>query len=164
MNLLRAVNVSLLKLAGWGTIFFMGIIAVVIPYEVFGRYVIKSMSVWSGEVSTFSLAWATMLGGAVGLRRGYQVAMTAVVDAVPPGLGRLLKGAGILFMLCFLAAMTWYGAVQTLVNFDQTSPAMGIPMGYPYACLPVGFFVMFMLTLEQALLFFGTKPPKETEA
>ena len=71
MNLLRAVNASLLKLAGWGTIFFMGIIAVVIPYEVFGRYVIKSMSVWSGEVSTFSLAWATMLGGAVGLRRGY---------------------------------------------------------------------------------------------
>ena len=90
--------------------------------------------------------------------------MTAVVDAVPPGLCRLLRGAGILFMLCFLAAMTWYGAVQTLVNFDQTSPAMGIPMGYPYACLPVGFFVMFMLTLEQALLFFGTKPPKETEA
>ena len=34
MNLLRAVNASLLKLAGWGTIFFMGIIAVVIPYEV----------------------------------------------------------------------------------------------------------------------------------
>lgn len=164
MNLLRAVNDSLLKLAGWGTIFFMGVIAVVIPYEVFGRYVLKSMSVWSGEVSTFSLAWATMLGGAVGLKRGYQVAMTAVIDAVPAGLGRLLKGAGILFMLCFLAAMTWYGGLQTLINFDQTSPAMGIRMGYPYACLPVGFFVMLMLTLEQALLFLGEKPPKEDAA
>lgn len=164
MGLLRAVNESLLKLAGWGTIFFMGVIAVVIPYEVFGRYVLKSMSVWSGEVSTFSLAWATMLGGAVGLKRGYQVSMTAVLDAVPPGLGRLLQGAGILFMLCFLAAMTWYGGLQTLINFDQTSPAMGIRMGYPYACLPIGFFVMLMLTLEQALLFLGAKPPKEDAA
>jgi TRAP-type C4-dicarboxylate transport system permease small subunit len=111
MSLLRAVNESLLKLAGWGTIFFMG-----------------------------------------------------VIDAVPSGLGRLLKGAGILFMLCFLATMTWYGGVQTLINFDQTSPAMGIRMGYPYACLPAGFFVMLMLTLEQALLFLGAKPPKEEAA
>jgi len=60
--------------------------------------------------------------------------------------------------------MTWYGGVQTRINFDQTSPAMGIPMGYPYACLPVGFFLMLMLTLEQALLFFGAKPPKEAAA
>ena len=158
MNLLRAVNDSLLKLAGWGTIFFMGVIAVVIPYEVFGRYVIKSMSIWSGEVSTFSLAWATMLGGAVGLRKGYQVAMTAVIDAVPAAVSRIIRGAGILFMLCFLSAMTWYGGVQTLINFDQTSPAMGIRMGYPYACLPAGFFVMLMLTVEQALVFFGAAP------
>ena len=158
MNLLRAVNDSLLKLAGWGTIFFMGVIAVVIPYEVFGRYVIKSMSIWSGEVSTFSLAWATMLGGAVGLRKGYQVAMTAVIDAVPAAVSRIIQGAGILFMLCFLSAMTWYGGVQTLINFDQTSPAMGIRMGYPYACLPAGFFVMLMLTVEQALVFFGAAP------
>jgi TRAP-type C4-dicarboxylate transport system permease small subunit len=160
MNLLRAVNESLLQLASWGTIFFMGVIAVVIPYEVFGRYVIKSMSIWSGEVSTFSLAWATMLGGAVGLRKGYQVAMTAVTDAVPPAVSRLLKGAGILFMLCFLAAMTWYGGMQTLINVEQTSPAMGIKMCFPYACLPIGFFIMLMLTVEQVLVFFGAAPSK----
>jgi TRAP-type C4-dicarboxylate transport system permease small subunit len=155
MNLLRAVNASLLTLAGWGTIFFMGVIAVVIPYEVFGRYVVKSMSIWSGEVSTFSLAWATMLGGAVGLRKGYQVAMTAVIEAVPAAVSRLITGVGILFMLCFLATMTYYGGVQTLINFDQTSPAMGIRMGYPYACIPIGFFIMLMLTVEQVLVFFG---------
>ena len=164
MGLLRAVNESLLKLAGWGTIFFMGVIAVVIPYEVFGRYVLKSMSVWSGEVSTFSLAWATMLGGAVGLKRGYQVSMTAVLDAVPPAISRALKGIGLIFMLVFLAAMTWYGGLQTLINFDQTSPAMGIRMGYPYACLPIGFFVMFMLTVEELLVFLGISVPKESAA
>ena len=160
MNVLRAVNESLLKLAGWGTIFFMGVIAVVIPYEVFGRYVIKSMSVWSGEVSTFSLAWATMLGGAVGLRKGYQVAMTAVLEAVPLSAARAIKGAGLLFMLSFLAVMTWFGGVQTLINFDQTSPAMGIRMGYPYACIPIGFFIMLMLTVEETLAFLGAKAPE----
>jgi len=164
MKFLRAANESLLKLAGWGTIFFMGVIAVVIPYEVFGRYVLKSMSIWSGEVSTFSLAWATMLGGAVGLKKGYQVSMTAVLDAVPPAAGRLLKGVGLLFMLVFLATMTWYGALQTLINFEQTSPAMGIKMGFPYACMPIGFFIMFMLTVEELLVFLGVSHPEESRA
>jgi len=161
MKALRGINELLLTVAGWGTIFFMGVISIVIPYEVFGRYVLKSMSVWSGEVSTFSLAWATMLGGAVGLRKGYQVAMTAVIDTLPPALGRAVKGAGLVFMLCFLAVMTWYAGLQTLVNFDQTSPAMGIRMGYPYACLPIGFFIMLMLTVEETLRFLGAAPAGE---
>ncbi len=164
MKALHNVNEMLLTLAGWGTIFFMGVIAIVIPYEVFGRYVIKSMSTWSGEVSTFSLAWASMLGGAVGLKRGYQVSMTAVLEAVPPSIGKVLKGAGFFCMLFFLATMTWYGSVQTLINFEQTSPAMGIKMCFPYACMPIGFFIMFMLTIEEVLVFLGVAAPKESEA
>jgi len=164
MKLLRAANELLLTVAGWGTIFFMGVIAIVIPYEVFGRYVLKSMSVWSGEVSTFSLAWATMLGGAVGLKKGYQVSMTAVLEAVPPSVSKALKGVGILCMLVFLATMTWYGGLQTLINFEQTSPAMGIKMCFPYACLPIGFFIMFMLTIEELMVFLGVLVPKESAA
>jgi TRAP-type transport system small permease protein len=164
MKALRNVNALLLTLAGWGTMFFMGVIAIVIPYEVFGRYVLKSMSVWSGEVSTFSLAWATMLGGAVGLKRGYQVSMTAVLEAVPSSVSKALKGIGLLFMLAFLAAMTWYGGMQTLINFEQTSPAMGIKMGFPYACMPIGFFIMFVLTVEEVLVFLGISVPKERAA
>jgi TRAP-type C4-dicarboxylate transport system permease small subunit len=155
MKALCNFNKMLLTVASWGTIFFMGVIAVVIPYEVFGRYVIKSMSVWSGEVSTYSLAWASMLGGAVGLKKGYQVSMTAVLESVSPSVGRILKGIGYVCMLFFLATMTWYGGVQTVINFEQTSPAMGIKMGYPYACIPAGFFIMFMLTVEEVLVFLG---------
>jgi TRAP-type C4-dicarboxylate transport system permease small subunit len=164
MNLLHKINESLLAVASWGTIFFMGVIAIVIPYEVFGRYVIKSMSVWSGEVSTFSLAWATMLGGAVGLKKGYQVSMTAMLELAPPSVVRLLKGVGYLCMLTFLATMTWYGGVQTIINFEQTSPAMGIKMGFPYACIPTGFFIMFMLTVEEVLAFLGASVPKGSAA
>jgi len=164
MKALHNINELLLTVAGWGTIFFMGVIAIVIPYEVFGRYVLKSMSVWSGEVSTYSLAWATMLGGAVGLKRGYQVSMTAVLEAVSPSIGKALKGAGLLCMLVFLAVMTSYAGLQTVINFEQTSPAMGIRMGFPYACMPIGFFIMFMLTIEELLVFLGVSNPKESAA
>jgi TRAP-type C4-dicarboxylate transport system permease small subunit len=41
---------------------------------------------------------------------------------------------------------------------------MGIKMGFPYACMPIGFFIMFMLTVEEVLVFLGMSVPKESAA
>ena len=155
MLLLQRFNEILVKVGSWGTILFMAVIAIVIPYEVIGRYVFQKMSIWSGEVSTYSLVWASMLGGAVGLKKGYMINMTSVVESVPPAVARVLKFISYLCTLFFFGAMFGYGLFQTLYNANQTSPAMSLVMSYPYAALPVGFFIMFFLTLEDFLLFLG---------
>lgn len=155
MGALRGFNALLVKVGSWGTILFMAVMGVVIPYEVIGRYVFQKMSIWSGEVSVYSLAWASMLGCAVGLKKGYQVSMTSVVEAVPPTVARILKWVAYLFTLFFFGAMFYYGLYQTIYNAKQTSPAIGLVMSIPYASLPAGFFIMFFLTLEQFLAFIG---------
>jgi len=164
MQLLQRINAVLLKVASWGTIFFMAVMAIVIPYEVFGRYVLAMMSTWSGEVATYSLVWATMLGAAVGLKKGYQVGMVAVLEHVPPVVARLLQGLGYLFMFFFLGLMIYYGTDQTIANAAQRSPAMQIPMCYPYAALPLGFFLMLLITLEDFLRFVRPGAGKGDEA
>jgi TRAP-type C4-dicarboxylate transport system permease small subunit len=153
MEALRGFNEFLIKIGSWGTILFLAVIAVVIPYEVVGRYVFQKMSIWSGEVSTYSLAWASMLGSAVGLKKGYQVSMTSVVESIPPALAKILKWAAYLFTLFFFGFLFYYGLYQTLYNARQTSPAIGLVMSIPYASLPAGFFIMFFLTLEEFLGF-----------
>ena len=155
MSSLQEFNRILEKVGSWGTILFMAVIAVVIPYEVIGRYVFRSMSTWSGEVSTYSLAWASMLGGAVGLKKGYQINMDSVVNAVPPDMARLLKLIAYLFTLFFFGALFYYGLYQTVYNARQFSPAMELVMSVPYAALPAGFFIMFFFSLEEFLLFLG---------
>ncbi len=153
MRALKTFNEFLVKIGGWGTILFMAVMAVVIPYEVIGRYVFQKMSIWSGEISTYSLAWASMLGSAVGLKKGYQVSMTSVVDSVPPAATKILKWGAYLFTLFFFGAMFYYGLYQTIYNVRQTSPAIGLVMSFPYASLPAGFFIMFFLTLEEFWAF-----------
>jgi TRAP-type C4-dicarboxylate transport system permease small subunit len=153
MDGLKGFNEFLVKIGSWGTIFFMAVMAVVIPYEVIGRYVFQKMSIWSGEVATYSLAWASMLGSAVGLKKGYQVRMTSVVEAVPPAAAKILKWGAYLFTLFFFGAMFYYGLYQTIYNAKQTSPAIGLVMSIPYASLPAGFLIMFFLTLEEFLGF-----------
>jgi TRAP-type C4-dicarboxylate transport system permease small subunit len=155
MQTLQRFNEILVKVGSWGTVLFMAVMAVVIPYEVVGRYVFQSMSIWSGEVSTYSLAWASMLGGAVGLKKGYQVNLNSVVESVPQDVARALKLAAYAFTLFFFGAMFYYGLYQTVYNASQFSPAMELVMSVPYAALPTGFFLMFFFTLEEFLEFMG---------
>ena len=51
--------------------------------------------------------------------------------------------------------MFGYGLFQTLYNWNQTSPAIGLIMSFPYAALPIGFFIMFSLTMEEFLESIG---------
>ncbi len=155
MRALQRFNEFLVTVGSWGTILFMVVIALVIPYEVIGRYVFQKMSMWSGEVSTYSLVWASMLGGAVGLKKGYMIRMTTVLESVPEKVVKFLKFLSYICALIFFGAMFGYGLFQTLYNVKQTSPAIGLVMSYPYAALPTGFFIMFFLTMEELLTFLG---------
>mgnify|MGYP000915586295 FL=1 len=155
MRALQRFNEFLVMVGSWGTILFMVVIALVIPYEVIGRYVFQKMSMWSGEVSTYSLVWASMLGGAVGLKKGYMIRMTTVLESVPEKVVKFLKFLSYICALIFFGTMFGYGLFQTLYNVKQTSPAIGLVMSYPYAALPTGFFIMFFLTMEELLTFLG---------
>jgi TRAP-type C4-dicarboxylate transport system permease small subunit len=161
MRALQRFNEFLVTAGSWGTILFMTAIAVVVPYEVIGRYVFEKMTIWSGEVSTYSLVWASMLGGAVGLKKGYMISMTAVMEALPPAMAKVLKWICYLCALFFFGSMFGYGVFQTLYNVNQTSPALGLVMSVPYAALPMGFFIMFFLTMEEFLVFIGLHPKGE---
>ncbi len=127
----------------------MAAIAVVIPYEVLGRYILGDTPAWSGEAATYSLVWLTMMGSAAGLRKGYQVSIDIASKRLPAGIARILRTAACCFLIVFFTIMAGYGFGQTWVNLRQTSPALGIPMALPYLALPAGFTVMLFVTLEE---------------
>jgi TRAP-type C4-dicarboxylate transport system permease small subunit len=101
--------------------------------------------------------------GARRAEKGYQVKHDSVVGSVPPGSAKALKLAPIFRLLFFFGAMFGYGLFQTIYNWNQTSPAIGLVMSIPYAALPVGFFIMFFLMLEEFLSFIGAGTKGEAE-
>jgi len=141
------------KIAGVLLVIFMGVIAIVIPVAVFTRYVLKIGLTWSDETSLFSLVWASMLGAAVGLRKGYHVGISYLIEKSPKFLSITLEAIAYLFILGFLIVLVIFSTKQTILNTRQISPAMRIPMAIPYAALPVGFAIMVLFTIEQILDF-----------
>lgn len=154
MGALSRLNAILIKVASGMTAAALAVIAVVVPYEVFGRYVLGDVPVWSGEAATFALVWASMMGSAVGLEKGYQVSLNLLKDRLPGTPSLIVTGCMYAVMLVFLGWMTWFGTNQTIVNMRQYSTAMGIPMSLPYLALPAGFMIMLLVTVEQCWTFF----------
>jgi TRAP-type C4-dicarboxylate transport system permease small subunit len=154
MGILTRINAALEKLAEVLTIVFLGGIAIVVPLEVFNRYITGNMFTWSTEFCQYSFVWASMMGAAAGLRKGGQVAITSLKDRLEKTSARAARGLQALvyvIMLLFLAVMTRYGIVQVVTNYTQLSSTMSIPMSYPYAALPLGFVIMFTVTLEMLI-------------
>ncbi len=149
--MLKKLNAVLVRIAELLTLLSIGAMAIVIPMEVFSRYVLSYMSTWSNEFSQYMLVSASMMGGAAGLKKGYQVGITSLIDSLGPASARILQGVIYGLMLVFCAIMAYYGAVQTIANVPQTSSSMGISMSIPYASLPLGFGIMFFVTLEQLI-------------
>jgi len=157
MPVFSRLNDVLIKAASGMTAAAMAVIAVVIPYEVFGRYVLGVMPVWSGEAATYALVWASMMGGAVGLRKGYQVSLKILMNKLPKAPFLVATGCMYAGMLVFLGLMTYFGMRQTVVNMHQLSTAIGIPMSLPYLALPAGFMLMLLITVEQCWIFFHSE-------
>jgi TRAP-type C4-dicarboxylate transport system permease small subunit len=154
MGILTRINAALEKLAEVLTIVFLGGIAIVVPLEVFNRYITGNMFTWSTEFCQYSFVWASMMGAAAGLRKGGQVAITSLKDRLEKTsarAARILQALVYVIMLLFLAVMTRYGIVQVVTNYTQLSSTMSIPMSYPYAALPLGFVIMFTVTLEMLI-------------
>lgn len=151
LDTLVRINDWVERVLSWVTVAAMAVMAVVIPYEVLGRKVLGTMPSWSGEVSCFALVWASMLGAAVGLRRGYHVGMTFVLERLPAAVSRTLKLLGLACTMAVLVVLMVYGAAQVQTNARQLSPALQIPMAIPYAAIPLGATAMLLFSLEQVV-------------
>jgi TRAP-type C4-dicarboxylate transport system permease small subunit len=56
-----------------------------------------------------------------------------------------------LVVLIMLGVLIKESIAVSVFNMAQVSPALRIPMGLPYAALPVGFTLMFVYLLEKTL-------------
>ncbi len=149
MSIITRLSDALVRLAEWLTICSLGAIAIIVPWEVFSRYIFDSMAVWSSEFCQYCLVCASMMGAAAGLRKGYQVGITTVMDKLTDVQAEILQGIVFGIVIVFCAIMTWYSALQMAANWMQTSSTMGISMSIPYASMPLGFAIMTVVTLAQ---------------
>ncbi|MBU0640242.1 MAG: TRAP transporter small permease [Planctomycetes bacterium] len=145
----------------------MATLVIDVSWQVFTRFVLKSPSTWTDELATFLLIWVSLLGAAVALKRGAHLGVDYFVERMTP---RNRRRAAIFACLCTAAfsllAMTVGGAVLVArkLGLQETSPALGLNLGYVYLALPISGLFLTIYSIELLVNSARTATPKAAGA
>lgn len=128
----------------WVAITTTGAMSILVILQVVFRYAIQSSLSFSEELARFLFVWSTFLGTAIALSRRAHVSIEIIVANLP----RKIKKAVILVTnsvgFVFFSILIWYGIKMSLRTVDQTSAAMGLPMCFVYAAVPVSGLILLL--------------------
>lgn len=118
--------------------------------QVVCRYFLGDSLVWSEEVARYALVWSSMVGAAVAYRQGGHVAITNVVERLPPTLRVASVRLVHFLILCFAALITWTGWGLAMRNFTrhQVSVALQMDIAWINLAIPAGGLLMMIAAVE----------------
>lgn len=135
----------LLRLLEFAVASLMAALVLDVLWGVASRFVLGSPSRWTEELATFLLTWVALLGAAIGFQRQQHLGVDVVVNYLHPDARRLAAICVRCLTIAFTASvMIWggYVLVSDTLRAGQTTPALGIRMGYVYLAIPIsGLFI-----------------------
>jgi TRAP-type C4-dicarboxylate transport system permease small subunit len=127
------------------------------------RYVFNSALTWSEEFLRFIIVWYAMLSASILHKRNGHLGITIIREAMPEGLQKFLTRVVIYLGTLTVALVTVFGTVLVFSTWTQVTPALGIPVGLPYAAIPVSFLLMTLYGIAHIIRDIKGLPPQNSE-
>lgn len=137
----------------------LAVICVVMGLSVISRYVLNDALSWAEEISRYMFIWSAFLSASLCLRRRSSIKIDMLMLALGKRLQRVMVIISDIIMIVFFAYMLRGGVTVTLsmIETNQTSPALLLPMYLVYGATMVGF-PLSLIRLVQRLYFMIKNP------
>lgn len=137
----------------------LGVICVVMGVSVISRYVLNNALSWAEEISRYMFIWSAFLSASLCLRRRSSIKIDMLMLALGKRLQRVMVIVSDVIMVFFFAYMLSGGVTVTIsmIETNQTSPALLLPMYLVYGATMVGF-PLSLVRLVQRLYFMVKNP------
>ena len=141
---------------------FLFAVATLIAFaQVIFRYIFNSSLFWAEELIRYLFIWMFFLGAAEASRIGTHVGMDYVISKFGRGTKRVLHTLIDAITLFLFSFIIYLGTKLAIINMDQVSPALEIPMGFIFLAIPVGTMLMLIFTLRNTYRRFISKDKEE---
>ncbi|KGQ32597.1 C4-dicarboxylate ABC transporter permease [Gallibacterium genomosp. 2] len=143
----------------WICIFIVGLMTVLITYQVVVRYVFNSPSAVSEILSRYLFVWLILFAGAYvfGLREHMEIAF--LKNKFPPKLQVVADSISEIVIATFaIGVMIIGGYSATVRQMFQLDSALQIPIGVIYSAIPIsGAIIVFYSICNLATFYHCTK-------
>jgi len=136
-------------LEGLVGLLLVGLVVVVFA-QVALRYLTYQPFAWTEEAARYLFIWLSLLGAAVGGRRGAHFAVAFVARRSPGGARRAARAGLRLVEAVFYGVLTWAGVEIVRVAHLQRAASTDLPMSVPYAAIPIAGLLLCLACLRQA--------------
>ncbi|HEY9055096.1 MAG TPA: TRAP transporter small permease [Rectinemataceae bacterium] len=129
------------------TAVLMGILSVIVCWQVFARYVLQKSPIWVEEFSVTAIMWIGLLGAAGAVWTGDHMRLEFVAKRLPASFGlavEILTDAAIGAFAIFLLQNGW---ALTQATWTSTMSTIHLPIGLTYLVLPVAALFMIFFSI-----------------
>ena len=135
----------------WSLVAAAMVMLACIAIQVVMRYVFGRSPSWSEELAILMFAWTTLGGLALGVREGFHVRLTVLLEPLAAG-PRLWMERAIGALTAALGGYLCWSGLR-FVDFTQgsTSAAIGYPIEMLHGLAPIAGFLLLVFALERVL-------------
>jgi len=147
-------------------VFLMGLLVVVVVWQVFSRYILNAPSTFTDELARFLLIWVSLLGAAYYSGKNLHIAITVLPSRLsPPGrrkLNILINLITISFVLCVFV-IGGGTLVYYTYTYLQLTPTLQIPMAFVYAIGPLSGLLIIYYKITDIFTLLKSQPEQIEE-
>jgi TRAP-type C4-dicarboxylate transport system permease small subunit len=136
------------------------LIALVVPWGVYTRYVLDAAASWPEPMAILLSVVLTFFGAAMCYRSGIHMRVTVLRDALPPAGQRIVDLAGEVLMVLVSLFMVIWGARLCAATWHQSIAEFPtLSVGITYLPIPIGGVLTLLFVAER--LTIGPPPQQE---
>ena len=136
--------------------YFIGIVLLAIAFILFANVILRlfgSSLIWAEEVARYAIVWLTFIGSSVCIYKGAHIGVDAIMNLLSDRGKKILTIITIIMSLVFTILFTYYSIVitESIMQTNQVSSTVKIPMVYVYAAMPVGGILMTIRYIQELI-------------
>jgi TRAP-type C4-dicarboxylate transport system permease small subunit len=148
----EAVDVSVYGFEDWITFALFWIMAAIVFYQVYTRYVLSDSAGWTEEIARYFLVAVVFIGASMSVRKNNHIQVDYFYRLMPKAMGRVLSTCVDVVRCVFLAYATWLTWLLLQRIGSQPMAVVELPVGWVFSAMLFGFFLMFLRSLQVAWL------------
>jgi TRAP-type C4-dicarboxylate transport system permease small subunit len=138
----EAIDLSRYRFEDWTAFAIFWVLALVIFYQFFTRYVLNDSASWTEEIARYLLVCTAFVGAAINVRKNNHIQVDFFYRLLPRRVTRPLSTSVDLVRIAFFGYCTYLTVLLTDKIGGQRMAIVDWPIGLMYGCVAFGFALM----------------------
>ncbi|MBX2856402.1 MAG: TRAP transporter small permease [Rhodobacteraceae bacterium] len=127
------------------------VIIVCFGWQVFGRYILNATPTWTEQLGLLLIVYISFLSAAVGVREDTHLGVSVLRDVLPPSGRMMMDTLADLVMICFGAALAFYGWSLAEFSIPTKIPLLNISEAWRIAPVVIGGAMISLFSLVRII-------------